>query len=107
MFLKKRLKAGILLYALIMVSLFALFLQFYSSRLEANQKKLTEMRQSQTAYFIAYLARENVSKQIPSGQLQCDKGSCAYQVKDKKIHVRVILKTGQTYSYVLPMHSEK
>ncbi|CYY34834.1 late competence protein ComGG [Streptococcus suis] len=55
MLLKKKVKAGILLYALLMLAVFSLLLQFYLHRQEAESRLVQVARQETTAYIMAQM----------------------------------------------------
>ncbi|HHW4950350.1 TPA: competence type IV pilus minor pilin ComGG [Streptococcus suis] len=60
MLLKKKVKAGILLYALLMLAVFSLLLQFYLHRQEAESRLVQVARQETTAYIMAQMVLEQV-----------------------------------------------
>ncbi|MFS1663933.1 competence type IV pilus minor pilin ComGG [Streptococcus sp. zg-JUN1979] len=59
MILKGKVKAGILLYALLMSALFTLMLQFYLGRVIANERQQIAQEYASKAYLIALVAKDN------------------------------------------------
>ncbi|HEM4287783.1 TPA: competence protein ComGG [Streptococcus suis] len=64
MLLKKKVKAGILLYALLMLAVFSLLLQFYLHRQEAESRLVQVARQETTAYIMAQMVLEQVEEDL-------------------------------------------
>ncbi|HFI0144185.1 TPA: competence type IV pilus minor pilin ComGG [Streptococcus suis] len=68
MLLKKRVKAGILLYALLMLAVFSLLLQFYLHRQEAESRLVQVARQETTAYIMAQMVLDQVEEDLQERQ---------------------------------------
>ncbi|HEM4051334.1 TPA: competence protein ComGG [Streptococcus suis] len=64
MLLKKKVKAGILLYALLMLAVFSLLLQFYLHRQEAESRLVQVARQETTAYIMAQMVLDQVEEDL-------------------------------------------
>ncbi|HEM5269032.1 competence protein ComGG [Streptococcus suis] len=64
MLLKKKVKAGILLYALLMLAVFSLLLQFYLNRQEAESRLVQVARQEATAYIMAQMVLDQVEEEL-------------------------------------------
>lgn len=64
MLLKKKVKAGILLYALLMLAVFSLLLQFYLHRQEAESQIAQLAKQEATAYIIAQMVLDQVEEDL-------------------------------------------
>ncbi len=64
MLLKKKVKAGILLYALLMLAVFSLLLQFYLYRQEAESRLVQVARQETTAYIMAQMVLDKVEQDL-------------------------------------------
>ncbi|MFM0775360.1 competence type IV pilus minor pilin ComGG [Streptococcus suis] len=64
MLLKKKVKAGILLYALLMLAVFSLLLQFYLNRQEAESQIAQVAKQEATAYIMAQMVLEQVEEDL-------------------------------------------
>ncbi|MGM5693513.1 competence type IV pilus minor pilin ComGG [Streptococcus suis] len=68
MLLKKKVKAGILLYALLMLAVFSLLLQFYLHRQEAESRLVQVARQETTAYIMAQMVLDKVEEDLQRRQ---------------------------------------
>ncbi|MGQ7339645.1 competence type IV pilus minor pilin ComGG [Streptococcus suis] len=64
MLLKKKVKAGILLYALLMLAVFSLLLQFYLHRQEAESQIAQVAKQEATAYIMAQMVLNQVEEEL-------------------------------------------
>ncbi|WP_350018240.1 competence type IV pilus minor pilin ComGG [Streptococcus jiangjianxini] len=96
MLLKKHLKAGVLLYALLMAAVLSLLLNFYTDRLKAAYRIQATQLASSQSYVLAELAKPMVKE--PSGEILFDKGRVAYQFRKDTLEVTVT--TGQqVFSY--------
>ncbi|MGT2799504.1 competence type IV pilus minor pilin ComGG [Streptococcus marmotae] len=62
--LKKRSKAGVMLYALLMVAVFSLLLQFYLHCQLAESRIVLANREGTEAYLMAELTKDTVRKEI-------------------------------------------
>ncbi|HFU4059797.1 TPA: competence type IV pilus minor pilin ComGG [Streptococcus suis] len=82
MLLKKRVKAGILLYALLMLAVFSLLLQFYLHRQEAESRLVQVARQETTAYIMAQMVLDQVEEDLQRRQAVDEKE--ASQTIDEK-----------------------
>ncbi|HEL2406993.1 TPA: competence protein ComGG [Streptococcus suis] len=82
MLLKKKVKAGILLYALLMLAVFSLLLQFYLNRQEAESRLVQVARQETTAYIIAQVVLGQVEEDLQECQVVAEK--VASQTDEKK-----------------------
>ncbi|HFI2431700.1 TPA: competence type IV pilus minor pilin ComGG [Streptococcus suis] len=81
MLLKKKVKAGILLYALLMLAVFSLLLQFYLHRQEAESRLVQVARQETTAYIMAQMVLDQVEEDLQERQVVAEK--VASQTEDK------------------------
>ncbi|HFI0385931.1 TPA: competence type IV pilus minor pilin ComGG [Streptococcus suis] len=68
MLLKKKVKAGILLYALLMLAVFSLLLQFYLHRQEAESQLAQVAKQEATAYIMAQMVLNQVEEDLRERQ---------------------------------------
>ncbi|HFI0790921.1 TPA: competence type IV pilus minor pilin ComGG [Streptococcus suis] len=73
MLLKKKVKAGILLYALLMLAVFSLLLQFYLHRQEAESRLVQVARQETTAYIMAQMVLDQVEEDLQERQVVAEK----------------------------------
>lgn len=97
MLLTKKVKAGVLLYALLMSAIFALLLQFYLGRVLATQRQSQAQLLSSQAQLMAQMTRE-MAEQV-DGQLSFVQGSSSYHKQGEHLLVKVRLKHGQVYNY--------
>lgn len=97
MLLTKRLRAGILLYALFMAAVFALFLQFYVGRVKASHRVRQALYHQTQASLMAEMTKDQATE--GSGGFQFDHGSSSYHRKDEQLFVEVSLASGQSYRY--------
>lgn len=82
MLLKKKVKAGILLYALLMLAVFSLLLQFYLHRQEAESQIAQVAKQEATAYIMAQMVLDQVEEELRERQAVAEK--VASQTDEKK-----------------------
>lgn len=68
MLLKKKVRAGILLYALLMLAIFSLLLQFYLHRQEAESQIAQVAKQEATAYIMAQMVLDQVEEDLQERQ---------------------------------------
>lgn len=105
--LKRRVRAGILLYALLMAGIFSLLLQFYLNRVVSMERQHQAQRFASQAYLIAELTK-NLANENQSGHFKFDKGYSDYTVQDNQCHVTVTLSNQQTFDYTFQnTHKEK
>ncbi|HEM2549339.1 TPA: competence protein ComGG [Streptococcus suis] len=64
MLLKKKVKAGLLLYALLMLAVFSLLLQFYLHRQEAESQIAQVAKQEATTYIMAQMVLNQVEEDL-------------------------------------------
>ncbi|WP_170243118.1 competence type IV pilus minor pilin ComGG [Streptococcus suis] len=64
MILKKKVKAGILLYALLMLAVFVLLLQFYLNQQVSEGQLIGASRESTQAYLIAQMTKDQVVEEV-------------------------------------------
>lgn len=91
MLLKKKVKAGILLYALLMLAVFSLLLQFYLHRQEAESRLVQVARQETTAYIMAQVVLGQVEEDLQEPQVVAEK--VASQTDEKKEDAMVASQT--------------
>ncbi|HEL1757338.1 TPA: competence protein ComGG [Streptococcus suis] len=129
MLLKKRVKAGILLYALLMLAVFSLLLQFYLHRQEAESRLVQVARQEATAYIMAQMVLDKVEQDLQvekivagaavnekeanlttgskqkedGGRVSFQEGQARYQLKGDQLLVAVELTSDGLYTYQFPV----
>lgn len=95
--LRRQVKAGILLYALLMAAIFALLLQFYLGRVVASERQHQAQIKSDQAYLMAEMSKDLADEE--SGQYQFDKGTVSYHYKDKLLVETVTLGSKEEFQY--------
>ncbi|MCO4481018.1 Late competence protein ComGG [Streptococcus infantarius subsp. infantarius] len=95
--LRRQVKAGILLYALLMAAIFALLLQFYLGRVVASERQHQAQIKSAQAYLMAEMSKYLADEE--SGQCQFDKGTVSYHYKDKLLVETVMLDSKEEFQY--------
>ena len=95
--LKRKVKAGILLYALLMAAIFALLLQFYLRRVVASERQHQAQIKSAQAYLMAEISKDLIKDE--SGQYQFDKGVVNYHYKDEVLVETVTLSGKEEFHY--------
>ncbi|HEL1630570.1 TPA: competence protein ComGG [Streptococcus suis] len=129
MLLKKKVKAGILLYALLMLAVFSLLLQFYLHRQEAESRLVQVARQETTAYVMAQMVLDKVEQDLQvekivtgavvnekeanlttgssrkenRGRISFQEGQARYQLKGDQLLVTVELTSDGLYTYQFPL----
>ena len=99
MLLKKRLRGGILLYALFMAAIFTLLLQVYLERVLASQRQNQVQIQASQSRLMASLTADLADNK--QGSFRFDQGQASYEVQGQKLIVTVQTKdTSHTYHYV-------
>ena len=100
---KKKVKAGILLYALFMAAVFSLLLQFYLNRQVSHQRIFKLSRERTKAYAMAVLAKADEGKEeaitLNDGLVHCSQ-------KGRLLEVRSQLAGGQTYTFFFEAEKE-
>ncbi|MDY4761779.1 competence type IV pilus minor pilin ComGG [Streptococcus thoraltensis] len=96
MLLKKRLKAGVLLYALLMAAVLSLLLNFYTHRLKMAYRIQAAQLASSQSYVLAELAKPMAKE--TSGEILFDKGKVVYQFREDTLEMTVIA-DNQEFSY--------
>ena len=81
MWKKKKVRAGVLLYALVMAGIFSLLLQFYLNRQVAHHQDYALNKEKLVAYAMAKRTYEKSSSD--SGQQSFDLGKATYRSDEK------------------------
>ncbi|ASB95765.1 competence type IV pilus minor pilin ComGG [Streptococcus equi] len=100
MHFKRRVKAGVLLYALLMASVFLLLLQAYLSHIS----QLHQEYQAQMDYAKAQLIAEMVYQEQPSGdgQIAFNCGQVSYKSHKQRFIIEIKLPHQQLYQFSYP-----
>lgn len=96
MLLKKRLKAGVLLYALLMAAVLSLLLNVYTQRLKVAYRIQEAQLVSSQAYLLAELAKP-LAKEV-SGEILYDKGRVVYQFRGDTLEM-IVTTNQQEFTY--------
>lgn len=110
MIFQKKVRAGTLLYALLMLGIFSLLLQFYLQSQIAIAHGTVARKEEGQAYLMAVLTRDEVfsdkgkeEKEAPktplSGEVDFTAGKSQYTEKKEEIQVRVTMDSGKVYTY--------
>ena len=84
---KKKVRAGVLLYALVMAGIFSLLLQFYLNRQVAHHQDYALNKEKFVAYAMAKRTYERAHSE--SGQLLFDVGKSTYR-NDEKSFIAIV-----------------
>ena len=94
---KKKVEAGILLYALLMAAVFSLLLQFYLNRQVSSQRlQLFNMERTE-AYAMAVLTKATAKDD--SGEMEFEQGKAVYRRQGKNLEISSQLSSGHAYSF--------
>ena len=94
---KKKVEAGILLYALLMAAVFSLLLQFYLNRQVSSQRlQLFNMERTE-AYAMAVLTKAGAKED--SGEMEFEQGKAVYRRQGKNLEISSQLSSGHSYSF--------
>lgn len=94
---KKKVDAGILLYALLMAAVFSLLLQFYLNRQVSSQRLQLFNRERTEAYAMAVLAKAGTKDD--SGEVEFEHGKVSYRKQGKHLEISSRLSSGHYYSF--------
>ena len=102
----KRVKAGVLLYALLMAAIFSLLLQFYLHRQVAEKRILKTSQDRLRAYALVQLAIEKGKSDEKTSEIHLKSGTV--QLKQDTGFLSAQAKMdGESYEFVLPVNEEK
>lgn len=105
MILKKTLKGGILLYSILMTSIFLLLVQVYLKQMEAYKSEFRAQRLHAQAHMMAEWVRSYAEKD--KDDIPFREGHAHYQKKNQVFEVIISLKDGQKYRFNYPLTGEK
>ena len=101
----KKVKAGVLLYALLMAAIFSLLLQFYLHRQVAERRILKTSQERLRAYALVQLALEKRKNDEKTSDIHLKSGTVQLQ-QDTGFHAQTEI-NGESYEFVLPVREEK
>ena len=102
----KRVKAGVLLYALLMAAIFSLLLQFYLHRQVAERRILKTSQDRLRAYALVQLALEKGKSDEKASEIHLKSGVVQLQQDTGFLHAQAEM-DGESYAFVLPVREEK
>ena len=99
MWKKKKVKAGVLLYAVTMAAIFSLLLQFYLNRQVAHYQDYALNKEKLIAFAMATRTKDKVDKE--SGEQAFNLGQVSYQ--NKKTSLTTVVRTPKSqYEFIFP-----
>ena len=102
----KKVKAGVLLYALLMAVIFSLLLQFYLHRQVAERRILKTSQDRLRAYALVQLALEKRKSDEKTSEIHLKSGVVQLQQDTGVLHAQAKM-NGESYEFVLPVREEK
>ena len=102
----KKVKAGVLLYALLMAAIFSLLLQFYLHRQVAEKRILKTSQDRLRAYALVQLALEKGKGDEKASEIHLKSGVVQLQQDPAFLHAQAKM-DGESYEFVLPVREEK
>ena len=102
----KKVKAGVLLYALLMAAFFSLLLQFYLHRQVAERRILKTSQDRLRAYALVQLALEKRKSDEKTSEIHLKSGVVQLQQDTGFLHAQAKM-NGESYEFVLPVREEK
>ena len=105
-FKKKRVKAGVLLYALLMAAVFSLLLQFYLHRQVAERRILKRSEDRLRAYALVQLATGQETKEETTADLHLKSGTVHLKRDAGFLYAKAEIHQ-ESYDFVLPVREEK
>ena len=102
----KKVKAGVLLYALLMAAIFSLLLQFYLHRQVAERRILKASQDRLRAYALVQLALEKGKGDEKASEIHLKSGVVQLQQDPAFLHAQAKM-DGESYEFVLPVREEK
>ena len=99
MWKKKKVKAGVLLYAVTMAAIFSLLLQFYLNRQVAHYQDYALNKEKLLAFAMAKRTKDKVDKE--SGEQAFNMGQVSYQNKKTSLVTRIRTPKSQ-YEFIFP-----
>ena len=102
---KKKVEAGILLYALLMAAVFSLLLQFYLNRQVSSQRLQLFNRERTEAYAMAVLT--TATAKDDSGEMEFEQGKAVYRRQGKDLEISSRLSSGHSYSFTFTISKKE
>lgn len=102
----KKVKAGVLLYALLMAAIFSLLLQFYLHRQVAERRILKTSQDRLQAYALVQMALEKRKSDEKTSEIHLKSGTVQLKKDIGFLHAQAEM-DGESYEFVLPVREEK
>ena len=102
----KKVKAGVLLYALLMAAVFSLLLQFYLHRQVAERRILKTSQDRLRAYALVQMALEKRKSDEKTSEIHLKSGTVQLKKDTGFLHAQAEM-DGESYEFVLPVREEK
>ena len=102
----KKVKAGVLLYALLMAAIFSLLLQFYLHRQVAEKRILKTSQDRLRAYALVQLALEKGKGDEKASEIHLKSGVVQLQQDPGFLHAQAKMDE-ESYEFFLPVREEK
>ena len=102
----KKVKAGVLLYALLMAAIFSLLLQFYLHRQVAERRILKMSQDRLRAYALVQMALEKRKSDEKTSEIHLKSGTVQLKKDTGFLHAQAEM-DGESYEFVLPVREEK
>ena len=102
----KKVKAGVLLYALLMAAIFSLLLQFYLHRQVAERRILKTSQDRLRAYALVQMALEKRKSDEKTSEIHLKSGTVQLKKDTGFLHAQAEM-DGESYEFVLPGREEK
>lgn len=102
----KKVKAGVLLYALLMAAIFSLLLQFYLHRQVAEKRILKTNQDRLRAYALVQLAIEKGKSDEKASEIHLKSGTVQLKQDTGFLSAQAEM-DGESYEFVLPVNEEK
>lgn len=102
----KKVKAGVLLYALLMAAIFSLLLQFYLHRQVAEKRILKTSQDRLRAYALVQMALEKRKSDEKTSEIHLKSGTVQLKKDTGFLHAQAEM-DGESYEFVLPVREEK
>ena len=102
----KKVKAGVLLYALLMAAIFSLLLQFYLHRQVAERRILKTSQDRLRTYALVQLALEKRKSDEKTSEIHLKSGTVQLKKDTGFLHAQAEM-DGESYEFVLPVREEK
>ena len=102
----KKVKAGVLLYALLMAAIFSLLLQFYLHRQVAEKRILKTSQDRLRAYALVQLAIEKGKSDEKTSEIHLKSGTVQLKQDTGFLSAQAEM-DGESYEFVLPVNEEK